>query len=494
MDPKSRNAKLLQLGALIQSAIAEIVTLNGAKEEEFEVLPAKPLFNAQRTLLSAAGLLTELASEPSNRLLEVGSQYFEARCLHIAAEKRIADIVSDRHEGVPVLEIADIAGADARKLSRILRCLCSIHIFKEVQPDCFANNDVSAALVHNEPLRAYIVMFGLDLYSASDYLPKALFDPAIGKSYDVANTAWQCSMRTPKSRWEWLDEKTTAADLKHGTFGLNGNRSAYPGPFGTELDKALDNGKDGQQLARPEHAIFGLAMLGGGKVFGEAHLYDYPWESLGSALIVDVGGGVGGFCLQLAQLYPNLRFIVQDRAAVLQQAKTIVWPKENPHAVEDGRVRFVAHDFFLENPIKDADVYWLRYVVHNWSDEACVRILSGLKKSMGLQSRVLICDQVMNTTLGTPELHAAPYPLPANWGYYTRYSHQRDMSMMTNINGIERTPSEFKAIIEEAGLKLHKIWDCRSQVSLVEAVLPGAKVSEIAAKAINGVSETNGIH
>lgn len=42
--------------------------------------------------------------------------------------------------------------------ARVMRCLCSIHIFKEVQPDRFANNEVSAALVNNEPLRAYIVM------------------------------------------------------------------------------------------------------------------------------------------------------------------------------------------------------------------------------------------------------------------------------------------------------------------------------------------------
>lgn len=81
-------------------------------------------------------------------------------------------------------------------------------------------------------------------------------------------------------------------------------------------------------------------------------------------------------------------------------------------------------------------------------------------------------DQVMNTTLGCSELPPAPKPLPANWGYYTRYSHQRDLAMMSIINGIERTPAEFKAIIELAGLKLKKIWDCRTQVSLVEVVLP----------------------
>lgn len=80
----------------------------------------------------------------------------------------------------------------------------------------------------------------------------------------------------------------------------------------------------------------------------------------------------------------------------------------------------------------------------------------------------MICDQVMNTTLGCPELDAAPKPLPANYGYHTRYSHQRDLAMMSIINGIERTPAMFRDIAERSGLELTKIWECRSQVSLVE--------------------------
>jgi hypothetical protein len=77
----------------------------------------------------------------------------------------------------------------------------------------------------------------------------------------------------------------------------------------------------------------------------------------------------------------------------------------------------------------------------------------------------------MNTTLGDPKLKSAPAPLPANYGYHSRFSHSRDITMMASINGIERTPEEFKTIIEAAGLKIKQIWDCRSQVSLIEAVL-----------------------
>jgi len=58
--------------------------------------------------------------------------------------------------------------------------------------------------------------------------------------------------------------------------GTDGATSSYPGVFGTELDKAVakDVKGSGETLVpRPEHSIFGLAMLGGGKVFGQAHLY-----------------------------------------------------------------------------------------------------------------------------------------------------------------------------------------------------------------------------
>ena len=82
----------------------------------------------------------------------------------------------------------------------------------------------------------------------------------------------------------------------------------------------------------------------------------------------------------------------------------------------------------------------------------------------------MFSEQVMNTTIGSAGLSRAPEPLPANWGYFTRYSHQRDLAMMTMINGIERRPEEFKDIVERAGLRVRKFWECRSQVGLVEVV------------------------
>jgi len=92
-------------------------------------------------------------------------------------------------------------------------------------------------------------------------------------------------------------------------------------------------------------------------------------------------------------------------------------------------------------------------------------------------SRLLICDQVMNTTVGCDAIRSAPAPLPADYGYATRYSHQRDITMMNIINGIERTPDDFRELIEKAGLVMSRMYDCRSQVSLVECMLPRIPLS-----------------
>ena len=62
--------------------------------------------------------------------------------------------------------------------------------------------------------------------------------------------------------------------------------------------------------------------------------------------------------------------------------------------------------------------------------------------------------------------------------------------MMSIINGIERTPAQFEVLIDKAGMKLEKIWECRSQVSIVEVRLRDAPVGP-AERIANGVNGKN---
>ena len=67
-------------------------------------------------------------------------------------------------------------------------------------------------------------------------------------------------------------------------------------------------------------------------------------------------------CLDLARLYPHLKFVIQDRAAVIEKARQ-VWQKELPDFVRENRVQFMIHDFYTEQPVKGAEVYNLRYIM-----------------------------------------------------------------------------------------------------------------------------------
>lgn len=70
---------------------------------------------------------------------------------------------------------------------------------------------------------------------------------------------------------------------------------------------------------------------------------------------------MGGFAIQLSRLYPKLKFIIQDRGPVVEQGQKSIWPKESPTALAEGRVKFMAHDFLATNPVRGAEVYWIRY-------------------------------------------------------------------------------------------------------------------------------------
>lgn len=64
----------------------------------------------------------------------------------------------------------------------------------------------------------------------------------------------------------------------------------------------------------------------------------------------------------LARRFPKLRFVVQDLQSMIGQAET-VWRHELPEALETHRTELKVHDIFTPQPVKGADVYWLRLIL-----------------------------------------------------------------------------------------------------------------------------------
>lgn len=75
--------------------------------------------------------------------------------------------------------------------------------------------------------------------------------------------------------------------------------------------------------------------------------------------------------------------------------------------------------------------------------------------------------------IGAPEnsrgiILDAPSPLLRNYGYASRFKHMRDLSMMTLMNGQERTLEEWTWLVDKAGLRVEKVWECRGVVWIME--------------------------
>lgn len=76
-------------------------------------------------------------------------------------------------------------------------------------------------------------------------------------------------------------------------------------------------------------------------------------------MICDVGGGSGHQCLDFRKHYPDLtgKIVTQDLGS-MQQLSAI------REELEKQNITMMPHDFFAEQPIQGAKVYYLRNVIH----------------------------------------------------------------------------------------------------------------------------------
>ncbi|KAK7709060.1 hypothetical protein SLS64_006544 [Diaporthe eres] len=153
----------------------------------------------------------------------------------------------------------------------------------------------------------------------------------------------------------------------------------------------------------------------------------YDWASLGEVQVVDVGGARGHFAKELAKRHPQLRIVVQDMANVVENADL----GEPLH-----RVRFAAHNLFDPQNIH-ADVFFFRWIFHNWPDQYCIRIIKAQVPALRPGARLIIQEAIM------PESGTV-----AQWK--ERDLRAMDLEMAYAFNARERTLADWKTLFEEA--------------------------------------------
>ncbi|GMI80548.1 N-acetylserotonin O-methyltransferase [Hibiscus trionum] len=167
--------------------------------------------------------------------------------------------------------------------------------------------------------------------------------------------------------------------------------------------------------------------------------YNGGFEGLNS--LVDVGGGTGTLGKAVADAFPHMECTVFDL----------------PHVVagqlDNGNLKYVGGNMFEGVPAADAVL--LKWIMHDWSDEECVKILKHSKQAISSGGKVIIIDMVMMTNgKGKEELMETQLFI--------------DMVMMVLMTGKERNEEEWAKLFSEAGFSGYKIIPILGLRSVIE--------------------------
>jgi multifunctional cyclase/dehydratase/O-methyltransferase len=180
-------------------------------------------------------------------------------------------------------------------------------------------------------------------------------------------------------------------------------------------------------------AIFNNAMTAFTEASSGEIAADYDFTPF--RLIADVGGCHGYLLGSILREYPGTTGLLFDQPHVVDGALPVL---ERLGVTE--RVRRVGGDFFSEIPA-GADAYVLRAVLHDWSDDDSVAILTNVRRAMGANSeaRLLIVETVVS---------------PGNeWDF----GKLLDLEMLVNVGGQERTKDEWHRLFERSGFELESV-------------------------------------
>ncbi len=199
----------------------------------------------------------------------------------------------------------------------------------------------------------------------------------------------------------------------------------------------------------PEMSMhFNAAMVEGStRVAGAfAAAYDFT----GVRTVVDVGGGNGAVLTAVLQANPGIRGVLFDLAQGLAGAD-----EKLAAAGVAERVTLQEGSFF-EAVTTGADLYLLKWIVHDWDDERAVAILKNCRRAMDIKARVVLLERKL------PErIENADQAFAAVMG---------DLHMMVVLGGKERTTNEYRDLLAQAGLRMTREIPIESGFAAVEAV------------------------
>ncbi|UNI14259.1 hypothetical protein JDV02_000906 [Purpureocillium takamizusanense] len=365
--------------------------------------------SAHKALLKGIRDLQLTVESPIETTSRLNFQIMQSICSRIALEYKLLHTLVAR-DGKPITasELASESGADELLIIRVMRVLAPIGLCDEVGPQTYASNVNTRFRVLPGSIGAEKHHFDLD-FGMGGRLVEYMRGPGIHQFADEPG-------------------EVTLFEYALGTKTIFGHLERNE-----EQKKSFDDYMASRRMPNaPQWFEIFPAVQQLGDVRGDA-----------AVLLVDVGGGPGQELARFKERHPEKpgRLILQDLPLTLRRIEKL------PEGIEA-----MEYDFFTPQPVKGARAYFLRDVLHNWSDSKSERILSRIVEAMDPEySTLLIDDYVLPDT--DADLRAA----------------EMDILMWLHTSGLERTVSQWEALFSKVGLELVKIWRAeRGNESVIE--------------------------
>jgi hypothetical protein len=275
---------------------------------------------------------------PLEIIYAIAIGYMVSRCLHVAADLGIADLLSDGSKSIA--ELASATGAHQQSLYRMLRALAGHGVFTEDPAGRF----------HLTP-------------------PAALLQANVsGSLRDIVRTVGDM-----------------AGDGKWWNLVGQLRRTVLTGE--PEFERVYGMGFYEYLAQNPEaNDWWARGMLSQGTTEDAAIVSCYNFGQFRQ--IVDVAGGRGGFLAEVLKAYPTVRGVLYDHPEVVKEPTALM------AAGLMDRCEVIGGNF-LESVPSGADAYIAKRILMDWDDEHVVTLLRMCREAMVEHGRVITINVVM---------------------------------------------------------------------------------------------------
>lgn len=330
---------------------------------------------------------------PQAILAQMSMGFIVSQAISVAAKLYVADHL--KNGAKTVTELAELTATHEPSLYRLMRGLTSVGIFQRDENGRYTNSPLSEFLRsdHPESFRAAAHMI--------------------------------CDHEHWRAHGNMLQSVKTGEIAFDHTFGM----PVFP------------YFAQNPQVAK----IFDDAMTSFSVPVAKAVAATYDFSE--AATIADIGGGHGLLLATALKTNPNAKGILFDQPQVVANADEVLQAEGVAERVEK-----LSGDFFSEIPV-EADVYLMKFIIHDWNDEQSETILKNLAKSAKPGARVLLVESVVEEDDSVPSM-----------------SKVMDLNMLAMTGGKERTAREYAELFEKTGFKLTRVIATPSPMQIVEAV------------------------